>query len=167
MMTGGHFYSWAINRWLPEANHMRLQRMGYNTIIIGLDLSDESDTVLEQALSLRNDSSAHISLIHVLEPLTFAYGGDIPMDLSEVQNQMVAQGEIKLKQIAADKQLDNVDSQVIIGQPATELHRIAKENDADLIVVGSHGRHGLALLLGSTANSVLHGAECDMLAVRV
>ncbi|MFL0798549.1 MAG: universal stress protein [Cellvibrionaceae bacterium] len=141
--------------------------MGYNTIIIGLDLSDESDTVLEQALSLRNDSSAHISLIHVLEPLTFAYGGDIPMDLSEVQNQMVAQGEIKLKQIAADKQLDNVDSQVIIGQPATELHRIAKENDAELIVVGSHGRHGLALLLGSTANSVLHGAECDMLAVRV
>ena len=38
---------------------------------------------------------------------------------------------------------------------------------ADLIVVGSHGRHGLALLLGSTASGVLHGAPCDVLAVRV
>ncbi len=141
--------------------------MGYNNIVIGLDLSDESDTVLNQALSLRNDTTAHISLVHVLEPLTFAYGGDIPMDLSEVQNQMVAQGDVKLKQIAADKQLNHCDTQVIIGQPATELHRIAKENSADLIVVGSHGRHGLALILGSTANSVLHGAECDILAVRV
>jgi len=38
---------------------------------------------------------------------------------------------------------------------------------ADLIVVGSHGRHGLSLLLGSTANAVLHGAPCDVLAVRI
>jgi universal stress protein A len=37
----------------------------------------------------------------------------------------------------------------------------------DLVVVGSHGRHGLSLLLGSTANGVLHGAGCDVLAVRV
>ncbi len=42
---------------------------------------------------------------------------------------------------------------------------MAKEHDCDLIVVGSHGRHGLALLLGSTANDVLHGAPCDVLAV--
>jgi universal stress protein A len=45
--------------------------------------------------------------------------------------------------------------------------RIAKERGVDLIVVGSHGRHGLQLLLGSTANGVLHLAECDVLAVRV
>ncbi len=43
----------------------------------------------------------------------------------------------------------------------------AREHGADLIVVGSHGRHGLALLLGSTANAVLHGAPCDVLAVRI
>ena len=42
-----------------------------------------------------------------------------------------------------------------------------KELETDLIVVGSHGRYGLALLMGSTANGVLHGATCDVLAVRV
>ena len=44
---------------------------------------------------------------------------------------------------------------------------MAEELGTDLIVVGSHGRHGLALLMGSTANGVLHGANCDVLAVRV
>jgi universal stress protein A len=44
---------------------------------------------------------------------------------------------------------------------------MAVERGADLIVIGSHGRHGLQLLLGSTANGVLHLSECDVLAVRV
>jgi universal stress protein A len=44
---------------------------------------------------------------------------------------------------------------------------MAKEEDVDLIIVGSHGRHGLALIFGSTSNSVLHGAPCDVLAVRI
>ncbi len=52
-------------------------------------------------------------------------------------------------------------------RPEAEIHRVAEELGADLIVVGSHGRHGLALLLGSTANGVLHGATTDVLAVRV
>ena len=53
------------------------------------------------------------------------------------------------------------------GRPETEIDAIAAEIGADLIVVGSHGRHGIALILGSTANGVLHGAPCDVLAVRV
>jgi len=56
---------------------------------------------------------------------------------------------------------------MISSRPETEIHTLANEIGADLIVVGSHGRHGLALLLGSTANGVLHGAPCDVLAVRV
>jgi universal stress protein A len=44
---------------------------------------------------------------------------------------------------------------------------MAEELDADLIVLGTHGRHGLGLMLGSTANAVLHGAPCDVLAVKV
>ena len=48
-----------------------------------------------------------------------------------------------------------------------EIIRVAAENEVDLIVVGSSGRwRGLALLLGSTANAVLHGALCDVLTVR-
>ena len=56
---------------------------------------------------------------------------------------------------------------LVFGRPESEIHRLANEQNADVIVVGSHGRHGIALLLGSTANGVLHGATCDVLAVRV
>ena len=55
----------------------------------------------------------------------------------------------------------------MLGQPANEMRRMAKEENIDLIIVGSHGRHGLALIFGSTSNSVLHGAPCDVLAVRI
>jgi universal stress protein A len=51
--------------------------------------------------------------------------------------------------------------------PHQEIVSIAEREQVDLIVLGSHGRHGLALLLGSTANSVLHNASCDVMAVRL
>jgi universal stress protein A len=53
------------------------------------------------------------------------------------------------------------------GAPKQEIVRVADDEKAELIVIGSHGRHGLQLLLGSTANGVLHLAKCDVLAVRV
>ena len=53
------------------------------------------------------------------------------------------------------------------GVPKQEIIHIADQEQVDLIVVGSHGRHGLSLLLGSTANSVLHYAKCDVMAIRL
>ena len=47
-----------------------------------------------------------------------------------------------------------------------EIVRFAKERQMDLIVVASHGRHGVSAVLGSTADGVLHTASCDVLAVR-
>ena len=52
------------------------------------------------------------------------------------------------------------------GSTKNEVLRVAEEHKVDLIVTGSHGKHGLALLLGSTANAILHGADCDVLIVR-
>ena len=51
------------------------------------------------------------------------------------------------------------------GSTKNEVLRVAEEQKIDLIVTGSHGKHGLALLLGSTAQAILHGAHCDMLIV--
>jgi Universal stress protein UspA and related nucleotide-binding proteins len=108
-----------------------------------------------------------ISLLHVQEPLSFAYGGDIPMDLSDIQKNMENQAKKSLDEIKQRLDGFDVSAHVIIGQPSHEMHRFAQENSVDLIVVGSHGRHGLALIFGSTANGVLHGACCDVLAVRI
>lgn len=140
---------------------------GYKNILVGLDLSEESSQVLERAAQIAADSGAQLSLAHIIEPLTFAYGGDIPMDLSEVQEQLQNQAKMQLGKAAANLNIPESRQHVVLGQPATEIHRLAEDSGCDLIVIGSHGRHGLALLLGSTANGVLHGAGCDVLAVRV
>ncbi|MBB3168526.1 universal stress protein [Simiduia aestuariiviva] len=139
----------------------------YQQIVVGVDLSPESSQVLDRATQLSKLCQAEVHLVHVLEPLTFAYGGDIPMDLTEIQSQLQSQAEQHLHKLADHFNIGKPHCHLLVGQPAAELHRIAEEQSADLIIVGSHGRQGLALLLGSTANGVLHGANRDVLAVRV
>ena len=134
---------------------------------MGLDLSPESQQVVDHVIHLFEGRDKKISLVHVQEPLSFAYGGDIPMDLSEIQIQLETQAKARLEDYKKQLAAFDVDAHVIIGQPSHEMHRFAKENGIDLIVVGTHGRHGLALVFGSTANGVLHGATCDVLAVRI
>ena len=139
----------------------------YHRILVGLDLSAESQQVVDHVRALFEGKNTKVSLVHVQEPLSFAYGGDIPMDLSEIQDQLESQAIQRLKELGSQLGDLETDVHVIIGQPANEMHRFARENSIDLIVVGSRGRHGLALIFGSTANGVLHGATCDVLAVRI
>ena len=139
----------------------------YEHILVAVDLTEESRHVAKRACALRVDNNAKLSCLHVIEPLSLAYGGDIPMDLSTIQEQIQDTARIHLAEFAQSLSIPEQDQHLIFGRPETEIHSLANEISADLIVVGSHGRHGLALLLGSTANGVLHGAPCDVLAVRV
>ena len=139
----------------------------YKHILVGVDLTVESRDVSKKACALRNACDCRLSCVHVIEPLSLAYGGDIPMDLSTIQEQIQDTAKSHLAEFAKTLSIEEADRHLIFGRPETEIHTLANEIGADLIVVGSHGRHGLALLLGSTANGVLHGAPCDVLAVRV
>ena len=139
----------------------------YKHLLVGLDLSPESQQVVDRVKFLFSDSQIKISVCHILEPLAFTYGGDIPVDLSDVQIQLEQQATTRLAALAEQLNVSEENQYVLLGQPAREMHRLAQEEAVDLIVVGSHGRHGLALIFGSTSNSVLHGASCDVLAVRI
>lgn len=140
---------------------------GYRRIMLAVDLTEESNNVAQSAVALANAFGAELHVVHVIEPLSLAYGGDIPMDLSTVQEQIHEQAKSHLAEFANALGIPGERQYLIFGRPESEIHRIAETQQADIIVVGSHGRHGLALLLGSTANGVLHGASCDVLAVRV
>jgi len=139
----------------------------YKHILVGLDLSTESQQVVNRVKFLFDSTNTKISICHILEPLAFTYGGDIPVDLSDVQTQLQDQAKERLSALGAELNVSAEDQHVILGHPAQEMHSMAKNFNMDLIVVGSHGRHGLSLIFGSTSNSVLHGAECDVLAVRI
>jgi universal stress protein A len=139
----------------------------YQKILMAVDLSEDSARVAERARSLAADSTAELHVIHVIEPLSFAYGGDIPMDFSGIQDEIHQQAAQQLRRFGETHGIPEDNQHIVLGRPEVEIHTRADEISADLIVVGSHGRYGLALLMGSTANGVLHGASCDVLAVRV
>ena len=139
----------------------------YRRILLAVDLTEECRRIATRARALCRPSGAELHVVHVIEPLSLAYGGDIPMDLSTVQDQIHEQARSHLADFAASFDIAEDRRHLVFGRPESEIHRIAEAESVDLIVVGSHGRHGLALLLGSTANGVLHGASCDVLAVRV
>lgn len=139
----------------------------YKHILVAIDLSDEADEVLDKAKTIAERHQAKMTLVHVVEPLSVAYGSDIPLDLTTLQDEITLQARERISRLAESIHLDKGEQHVVYGRPEREVHRIAEESDVDLIVVGSHGRHGLALILGSTSTSILHGACCDVLAVRV
>jgi universal stress protein A len=139
----------------------------YQKILVAIDLSEDSTPVLQRARAIAAANDAELHLIHVIEPLSFAYGGDIPMDFSGIQEEIHQQATQQMLRFAESNNVDGQHQRIVLGKPEVEIHETAKELCVDLIVLGSHGRHGLALLLGSTANGVMHGATCDVLAVRV
>lgn len=142
--------------------------MPYTHILVAVDLSEQCHAVMQRAMALAHCSQARLSLVHVIEPLAMAFAADVPMDLSLLQQQQTEQAMQRFRQFAAQySALRDEDRHLLSGQPRQEIHSLAEQLCCDLIVVGSHGRHGLALLLGSTANELLHGARLDVLAVHL
>lgn len=139
----------------------------YKTVLAAIDLTEEADQVIKRAQELCSVHQAELILLHVVEPVGYAYGGDIPMDLTELQDQLDKSAREQLAGFGKEYSIPDNNLMVTVGRPEAEIHRVCEERGVDLAVVGSHGRHGIQLLLGSTANGVLHGAKCDVLAVRI
>lgn len=145
--------------------------MTYQHVLFAADFSEDALQVGERAKEVARQSGARLSLIHVVEDVNIGLGGGyelLPV-LSELPDQVLLQeAQAALGALAEKLGLDSVEKWVVNALSTKEgILGAAREHGADLIVVGSHGRHGLALLLGSTANAVLHGAPCDVLAVRI
>ena len=140
--------------------------MRYETVIIATDFSEASLLALETGLRLAQDSEAQVHLLHVLNP---------PVGMDPMGTVMSSIPDLEE---AAKSQLDslvpeNVPEGVTIhpvvlqGSPAKTIARFAREKDADLIVVGTHGRTGLGrLFMGSTAEALLRQAPCHVMVVK-
>lgn len=139
----------------------------YSNVLAGLDLTPDSLIILKKAHAIAHQNNANLIVTHIIEPLAFAYGGDVPVNLAEAQDMMGEQASTRLANLVKETGINVQEEIIAIGDTASELRRLAEEKNVDLILVGSHGRHGLALLFGSTASGVLRGAPCDVLAIRI
>lgn len=146
-----------------------MQTTAYRNILWATDLGEHGDLVGERAAELAQRYAASLSVIHVVAYLPpFELGGELALpSYAEIETQLIMQAKLRLEKLAQKFNVENQRQVVAVGAPRYEIVRMAREQNFDLIIVGGRSKHGLGLLLGSVANGVLHGANCDVLAVKV
>jgi universal stress protein A len=140
---------------------------GYQKLLVLLDLSNDSEQVAIAGRNLAAYSNAAIVVLHVVEFVPVEPMGDSLMPTMQIQDEMIRRSREKLGELAVRLALPRVILRVEAGNTKAEILRVAEEENADLIVVGSRERHGLAILVNFTEDTVLHAAHCDVLAVRL
>lgn len=143
----------------------------YRKIAVAIDLSSESSAILKRARGV-SEPGSEIHLVYVQEPMDSVYMGVVPygpvfVGMDEVEENLRSELKQKLDDIGEEYGIPANQRHFLSGTPAREIHAFAEEHGMELIVLGTHGQKGVQLLLGATANSVLHGSSCDVLAVRV
>lgn len=140
----------------------------YHCVLIAVDLSTAAGALIDKVKSIVDTDTTGVHLVHVLEPVVTDTGYDmLPALPVEFEAQMQERAQGFLADLISTHALAQAQAYVDIGTIKGQILHRAQEIGADLIVVGTHGRHGMALLLGSTANALLHGTPCDVLAVRI
>jgi universal stress protein A len=140
----------------------------YTKLLLAIDFASQTETLCQHAVKMAEIHSAPLALVHVVEPVVSDSAFDtlppLPVDFDDL---LVSQARKRLDELAARYGIAQENVFLEIGVTKREILRVAEEQEIDLIMLGSHGRHGVELLLGSTANAVLHHANCDVLAIRL
>jgi|SRR5712671_1039336 len=139
----------------------------YKNILLVVDLSEDSDRIGERAKAIANCYQANIKLLHVVEYVPLEPMGETLIPAMQIEGELVQRAKMKLTELAARLQLSNCEQLVETGSIKAEIIRVAQTHKVDLIVLGSRERHGLAILVNFTEDTVLHQAPCDVLAVRL
>ncbi len=142
----------------------------WKKLVCPVDLSEVSMGALKVASEVASQCGATLVVVNVVEPIVapsdFTFG---PLTTGELEDQLVKRSAQALKELAATLKLPEgtVKSRVEHGRASAEIIRVAQEEGADLIVIGTHGYTGVAhVLLGSTAERVIRKAPCPVLTVR-
>ena len=141
----------------------------YQHLLLALDFSESDQETVQKAQDFARLMQAKLSLIHVLDNIPMPdtpYGTEILLN-ADVEEELLDINKGKLLAWGEKLGVALENLWLVWGIPKQEMTRIAKEQAVDLIIVGSHGRHGLALLLGSTVDGVVHHAPCDVLVVKL
>ncbi len=144
--------------------------MKYNKILVAIDNTDEAESVVLSAMLIAEDY-AEVHIMTAVEPLSNIYGSmiwsPVVSDTNSLEESLVQQSKVHLTELGLRHGLSAENIHVLLGSPASNIRGLAEKIGADLIVIGTHGRHGVGLILGSTSNSVLHGVNTDVLVVRL
>lgn len=138
-------------------------------ILLATDLSASCQVVAQRAKQIADLFGAQISIVHAFEYRAVVYGGGefaLPID-TDLMETLAKNARTALEQLGKDLNVPSERLHIAMDSVKNSVVELATKLGVDLLVIGSHGVHGPALLLGSSANAILHAAKCDVLAVRV
>ena len=139
----------------------------YKSILLCLDLTDDSGKIAERARTLAARFDATLTLLHVVEFVPVEPMGEALLPAVQIEGELVERAKMRLAELSARLGLDGSERIVLTGNIKAEVVRVAQQRAVDLIVIGSRERHGVSILFNFTADTVLHTAPCDVLAVRL
>jgi universal stress protein A len=140
---------------------------GYQKVLVLLDLSEGSERVFAAGRDIAAHSNAALVALHVVEYVPVEPLGESIMPTTQIETDLSDRSRAQLGDLVKRYGTANTSARVEIGNTKAEILRVAEEERADLIVLGSRERHGLAILVNFTEDTVLHAAHCDLLAVRL
>jgi universal stress protein A len=139
----------------------------YKNILLVVDLSEDSQIIGERAKAIAACYQSEITLLHVVEYVPVEPMGEALLPTVQIEGELVERAKVRLAELAKKLSLSNNRQLVETGGIKAEIIRSAQRLHSDLIVLGSRERHGLAILLNFTEDTILHAAPCDVLAVRL
>ncbi len=147
----------------------------YSRLLAAVDFEPNGEPVIDRAQRLRVLFGARLTLLHVLEHvppapdyMPLGFGGDLPTpDDLGLEQELVDIACRQLDVLGERLGVAPVDRLVRVGPTSHTIDEVADEIAADLVIIGSHGRHGFLGLFGSTAKAVLRSVKCDVLCVKL
>jgi universal stress protein A len=141
----------------------------YQHVLIASDITQDNIEVCHRAKKIAESLGAKLSIVHVVEPSPLLYGGGefvIPMDM-DIEQSLAQEAKASLDKISRLLDIPKHEQWVVIGNKREEIVKMIKDHNVDLLVIGGHDRHGLALLFSTTTDSIVHALPCDILIVRI
>ena len=138
----------------------------YRNILAVVDLSAGSHKVARRARELCA-ADCSLTLLHVVEFVPAEPLSDSLLPAVQIEGELLERAREKLAALAQELGAPITRCEVSSGSVKGEITRLARAGRHDLIVIGSHERHGLSILVNLTEDTVLHAAPCDVLAVRL
>lgn len=141
----------------------------YQRVLFASDLSLASENVGEKAAAIAQNSGSQLHMVHALhDESPMAAGGEIALPAGDMlEDERIANCEAEFLAQAQRLGVAAANQYFVEGSVRQVIVDLVNDKGIDLIVVGSHDRHGVGLLFPSTGDAIFHAMPCDILAIKI
>jgi universal stress protein A len=140
--------------------------LNYKRILLALDITEDMTPLMKKCQDIVTDWS-DVYIAHVIEPIAMAYASDTPIGLAELEEHCAEEARHAVNRIGDTLGVKAENRLVLHGNPSVEIEAAARDKGIELLIIGTHDKHGLMSLFGSTTKHVIQHAPCDVLGVHL